>query len=130
MPKVPGLKCPLRSWDIPGCPELSILRRWPSPRSQMSLHIPGYPRMSRLVQPKTMPKVPGLKCPFTSRDIPGCPELSILRRWQVPGLKCPFTSRDIPGCPNLSYLEQCLKSQVSNVPSGPGISWYVLNCPS
>ena len=32
----------------------------------MSPQVPGYPRMSRLVQPRTIPKVPGLKYPLRS----------------------------------------------------------------
>ena len=67
-----GCLNPLTYVNISGCPDLSHLRQcpksqvvnvsgmscleeWPSPRSQISLHILGYPRMFWLVPPRTKP---------------------------------------------------------------------------
>ena len=55
----------------------------------------------------------------TAMDSPSCPRYikCCVLLLNIPVCLSPFTSWDVPGCPDLSHLEQCMvNSQVANVP--------------
>ena len=130
-PRVPGLRCPGISGDIPGCPRPGGSVKSQSPRSKMSWDIRGHPGMSQTWRQCQVPESQVqdvLGYLGTSRDVP---DLEAVLSPRVPGPRSPGISGDIPGCPRPggSVRSQSPRSKMSwDIRGHPGMSQTWRQC--